>query len=116
MSKVVHRTIIERVIENGKAVSYYCLGCNTLHTIRYEYPERPVWDYNGNPELPTLNPSIKITYDGPDAGQTRESGYTAPPNICHHFVTNGLLEYCTDSTHGYSGQRIPLPDIPKEYI
>lgn len=54
-----------------------------------------------------------ITYSGKDAGQVGSDGDRAPPARCHYFLTDGVLHYCPDSSHGLAGQKVPLPELPK---
>lgn len=59
--------------------------------------DRPVWEWNGDTEKPTLSPSILTTCDVPGDYQR-----------CHCFVRDGLIEYLPDCTHEFCGQVIPL--------
>lgn len=61
------------------------------------------WSFNGNYERPTFQPSVLVTYDGPDAGQDG-----APPAVCHSFVTDGQIQFLGDCTHALAGQTVPL--------
>ena len=33
--------------------------------------------------------------------------------LCHSHVTDGKITYCGDSTHGYAGQTLELPDFAR---
>jgi len=72
----------------------------------------PCWGYNNDVEKPTFTPSILVTYNGADAGQDRD-GYRAPPAVCHSFVTDGRIQFLTDSTHELAGQTVDLPAWPE---
>lgn len=97
--------------------AHYCPGCEGLHVIpTNKDPDfsGPNWSFDGNVESPTFNPSVRITYNGPDAGQLRDS-YRAPAACCHYFLHDGELCFCGDSTHPLSGKVITLPDLPAHY-
>lgn len=76
-------------------ISYwlFCPGCQAAHRINN------TWDWDGNREAPTFNPSI-LTYGGSD--QKR----------CHSFLRAGVWEFLTDSTHDLAGQQVPIVDLP----
>lgn len=71
--------------------------------------QRPSWTWNGDPESPTFEPSILVSYNGSDAGQTDEDGFKAPPAVCHSFVTDGQIRFLGDCTHALAGRTVPLP-------
>jgi hypothetical protein len=108
---------LRHVLGNAEAgYHHYCPGCEEEHYIPTAYIGRsgPVWSFDGNCEVPTFNPSVRITYSGSDASTTDEDGYKAPPACCHYFLHAGQLNYCADSTHALAGQTVPLPDIPEK--
>lgn len=74
---------------------FYCPACACGHQY---FKGR--WDFNGSMEQPTFTPSLKNSWAG---------------GVCHLFLTNGILEFCGDSTHAMAGQKVPLPEIPEEY-
>mgnify|MGYP003386221911 CR=1 FL=1 len=92
--------------ESHEAYTFYCPGCEHTHIYYVKWGERskqqsPTWNFNGNMERPTFTPSLLNKCDW---GAFKEN-----PQICHLFLTNGILEFCSDSTHKYAGQKIPLP-------
>ncbi len=94
----------------GSQVWFWCAGCNTHHAID---PTR--WTWNGNTERPTFSPSVLVRSghyaDGnSDCWCNKDYGYTCEQ--CHSFVTDGRIQYLTDSTHHLSGQTVPLEDLP----
>jgi len=99
-----------RKTETGHAI--WCPGCGRMHVI----PNR--WGFDGNIEAPTFVPSVKIEYNGQDAGvfdaAVGLAFQRAPAKCCHFFLRAGVLEYCPDSTHKLAGQNIILPEIPLE--
>ena len=94
-------------------VIFWCPGCERPHRVGVEAPAAVLWEYNGDPDRPTFKPSVKITYNGKDAGQVREDGRCAPPSICHLFVTDGQIQFLGDCTHALAGQTVELPDLPE---
>lgn len=76
---------------------YYCPGCQQRHAIPIKVPNHlgAVWRFNGNVEAPTLTPSVNFV------------------GSCHHFLTDGALQYCGDSTHELAGQTVALSDLPE---
>lgn len=88
----------------GGGFSYYCPGCKYLHSINTQ--PSPRWEWNGNLDVPTFTPSIRVRgYSGQKVSQ-----------VCHHFITKGQIQFLSDSTHELSGQTVPLPDIPEEWL
>lgn len=76
-------------------------------------PAGPVWSFDGNVTAPTFGPSVKITYNGSDADQRREGDRRAPSRCCHYFIQGGVLKFCSDSSHAFSGREVPLPSLPE---
>ena len=37
------------------------------------------------------------------------------PHVCHYILTNGILNFCPDSTHALAGKLVPLPKLPEGY-
>lgn len=80
---------------------FYCPGCKGLHLC----DER--WTFNGDKEKPTFRASVLIYEVPPD--QVDGASYPGRPR-CHSFVTDGRIEYLSDSTHELSGTTVDLPD------
>ena len=70
----------------------------------------PRWGYNGDPVRPPFTPSVKVEYDGSDAGQDQGDGHRAPPAVCHSFVVDGRIQFLGDCTHKLAGQTVDIPD------
>lgn len=97
-----------RSVRGGHA--HYCPGCERMHVI----PDS--WKFDGNVDCPTFDPSVNITYPGPDAGKMGDDGHRAPQACCHYFLKAGILNFCGDSTHKLAGlQSVELPDLPESY-
>jgi hypothetical protein len=93
--------------ENGGIVGYLfsCPGCGNSHApyIRpYKAPNGASWEFDGNLEQPTFQPSILIKVTNPDSGKVM---------ICHSFVTNGKIRFLADCTHKLAGQEVELPEV-----
>ncbi|MDN4633860.1 DUF6527 family protein [Sphingomonas sp. PvP056] len=93
-------------------LAFRCPGCGEPHvcTIK-EGLGRPAWGWNGNLDRPTLTPSVLVTYNGPDAGQTDADGHRAPQAVCHSFVTDGRIQFLGDCTHALAGQTVDIPEF-----
>lgn len=86
------------------AVMFWCPGCDGPHAVGL-HPPGPVWNFNGNNAAPTFTPSILSTYEGKD--KDTPDGI---PSVCHSFVTDGRIQFLSDSTHKLAGQAVELPD------
>jgi len=60
------------------------------------------WEYNRNPESPTLNPSIhRLDHSDP------------PKTLCHHFLRDGVVQCLSDSDSKYAGTNVQLRELPE---
>lgn len=78
------------------------------------------WAFNGNLGVPTFTPSVKITgkkivtVDGKWTGEwVRDAQGKTVDDCCHYILTDGQLNFCSDSLHPLAGQTVPLPDLPE---
>ena len=64
------------------------------------------WTWNGSLDKPTLQPSVKITWD-----------FGEPPkfNCCHFMVIEGVIHFQNDCTHELNNQVVPMLDITEEF-
>ena len=102
--------MIRNVTDGGieyKAIMVVCPGCLTdggsgLHMLPIMPTQtgKPHWDFSGNLEAPTLEPSILTRY-GPDL-----------KFICHSYLRNGVWEFLSDCTHSLANQHVPTPPLP----
>src|ERR1043165_59173 len=85
-----------REIVNSQGVQwwFYCPGCNDAHAIDSS------WEFDGNLEEPTINPSILV--------HPSDNGYI---KRCHSFVRNGKIEFLGDCEHTLAGQTVELPQV-----
>ena len=83
----------------------WCPGCNDLHAVSVVGPDgytpRVCWTWNGSLDLPTVDPSILVTY-GPDRGR----------RVCHSFLRNGVWQFLPDCTHELAGQSVEMVVLP----
>lgn len=94
-----------REISNERGTyMFYCPGCKCSHAyftktgdIKGVPAKKITWDFNGDMEKPTFNPSLKNTY--PDG------------RICHLFVKDGKIIYCSDCFHELSGKTVEMEEI-----
>jgi hypothetical protein len=93
--------VLEWVEERGgKRYWFWCPGCKCHHYFTVGVPNWPSWQFNGNLEKPTVEPSIFCDPHG--------------DRKCHLFIRDGMIQYGADCWHELKGQTIPLPEIPKE--
>lgn len=86
-----------RMLDNGGQI-FYCPACRTEHAVNQGGPK---WTFNGDMMRPTFQPSIKVT-----------SSYQGAQSVCHFFVRDGSIEYCSDCTHSFANLTVPLPAWP----
>lgn len=95
-------------LPNATQLVFFCPGCDCDHgvNVRLKNAARgPLWSWNSRVDRPTVSPSILVRHRNPKAGQDGN-----PPAVCHSFLTDGRLSFCTDSTHALAGQTVELPD------
>lgn len=111
LSRTTHKDL------DGNVHSYDCLvficpGCATgsegyegIHRLPVEPTGTDIahWDFDGNLEAPTVEPSILTHFNSPVFNFT----------TCHSFLRNGVFEFLNDSDHSLSGQHVPIPDLPE---
>lgn len=100
---------------------HWCPACKEMHRL----PDG--WTFNGNVDKPSFQPSLKHTglklnkdADGKWIGEGRDAWlYDAKgdpiPEVCHYFLTDGVLHFCADCTHDMAGKSVPLPELPEAY-
>lgn len=106
----------------GKSLLFYCAGCGMAHQVWVGLGPGPRWGWNGDAERPTFTPSVLVT--GQDFTAKGEADFEAwhaagrpkpapkfesAPLVCHTFVTDGRIQYLSDSTHALAGQTVDLP-------
>jgi len=92
--------------------AHYCPACDHIHAIRTCAPANN-WSFNNDLDKPTFSPSVKVTYPAnPEASEEFKEWRTE--RICHYFLTDGVISYCSDCTHSMAGKTVPLPDLPPD--
>ena len=83
-----------------------CPGCGFEHSFAVGSSEhdqgRPVWEFDGNYETPTFNPSMLSNRNRDDEHKP----------ICHSWLHDGIWQFLGDCTHEMAGQHVPM--IPPE--
>src|SRR5262245_50262529 len=72
-----------------------CAGCGSGHALPHFRPVTstgPTWSWNGNVELPTVSPSVRTNYRGP------EDPPGAARSICHFTLINGIQHFHSDDS------------------
>lgn len=89
---------------DGLHLVYWCQGCQDAHQVRVGEGASPRWTWDGNPDAPTFEPSVLVTYKDLSGEEQHER--------CHTFVQGGMVRFLDDCTHAFAGQTLPLPDWP----
>lgn len=106
-----------REAEDGhgaKTLLFYCAGCGMAHQVWVGTGPGPRWGWNGDANKPSFTPSVLGT-----SGLIASDGGPRPL-VCHSFVTDGRIQYLSDSTHALAGKTVDLqefrwgPDDPDE--
>lgn len=95
------------LIKKGGQLWHYCPACDDVHSVAIDEPYKTAsrWHFDGNVEMPSLSPSVKVTKPIGDDSE-----------VCHYFLKNGRFEYLLDCTHKLAGMRIPVVEIPEKFI
>lgn len=105
--------------EPGRRVHFWCPGCDDAHGVVVDAPA--TWTWNGDLELPTFTPSVLVEMSKWKGTFEQYGKWTRPTHpdvepggtcICHSFVTDGRIQFLTDSTHTLAGQTVDLPEWP----
>jgi len=94
----------------GDRYLFQCPACNQLHFINSS------WDFNGNYDRPTINPSILVRGTKPTSDEEAERIMRGEkikpiPHVCHSFIRDGTINYLGDCTHNLAGKTVELPDL-----
>lgn len=111
----------------SSGISFFCPGCQDAHSVPTTGPN--AWQYNGNPDSPTLSPSLLVrsghyaqdhkagdpcwcTWKDP-----AKPGEPSPFSCqrCHSYVQDGHIRFLGDCSHASRGQTLPLPAWPQGY-
>lgn len=83
--------------EGQPEYTFHCPGCGYSHWFKTDKPE-PTWQWNGDLEKPTVNPSILVH------GEFR----------CHLYLRDGMIQFLNDCSHKLAGQTVPMEDYKDE--
>lgn len=80
--------------------THWCPGCGKPHTLNVDEGRKGVAVYlwNGNPDNPSFQPSVRI-----------EEG----AEICHYTIKNCYIQYTHNCTHKLKGKLVLLPFYPE---
>lgn len=91
----------------NRSLLFDCPGCGALHAPRVVAANptdgRPLWTWNHDLNLPTLQPSVLVTWD--------RYGEAGTKRICHSCVKDGQIQFLGDCTHEHAGETLDLPEI-----
>lgn len=91
---------LRSVIRDGqKGYTFYCPGCKYHHVYMVEGDLK--WEFNGDIENPTFNPSLLVNDSRPEMR-------------CHLFVREGKIHFCGDCFHDLKGKVVDLPELDPE--
>ena len=63
--------------------------------------------FNGSLDAPTFTPSVLVhSHKALD-----DQGRKVDTPRCHSYVTDGRIQYLSDTTHALSGQTVDLPEV-----
>lgn len=104
---------VSSVLRRGEGrYFHWCPACEEMH------PLPDSWQFDGNVEKPTFSPSFKhggkqaVHVNGRWTGEFVRDANGKPLDwICHYIITNGMIQFCSDSSHGRS-DIVPMPNIP----
>lgn len=94
---------------------HWCPACEEMHQLF----DRAPWTFNGDLLRPTFTPSFKhgglrtVNVEGRWTGEwVRDANGKPVDGTCHYIITDGMIQFCSDSWHGRSDV-VPMPDIPE---
>lgn len=93
--------------------SFECPGCKDMHVVYTEATaSKTTWDFNGDLEKPTFNPSY-LTWLDPNPNALPEPRFKKYRDgfRCHSFIRDGMIEFLSDCTHQLAGKTVKLPEV-----
>ncbi len=96
--------------------------CPTGYEPSPHYGDRHHWGWNGFLDFPTFTPSILTKTGHYIDGNDKECWCNIKERLgvdsggfncylCHSFVTDGRIQFLSDSSHALSGQTVDLSEI-----
>jgi hypothetical protein len=97
-------------------IEFRCPGCKSTHAIP---TDAKGWKFNGNLDSPTITPSILVRRKRSITDAEAErilngEKLEIPTEICHSYITDGLIQFCGDSTHSLASNTVALPEWTDE--
>jgi hypothetical protein len=102
-------------------INFQCPGAVENRTL--SLTRRGGWTFNGDFERPTFSPSVLVMsgHYAPDwkSGDNCWCTYNAEDpdepspfkcRRCHSFVRDDQIQFLADSSHGFAGQTVELPE------
>lgn len=93
--------------------AHWCPACEQIHIL----PDRG-WTFNGDVNKPTFSPSFKhsglrcANVNGRWNGEWHRNSDGSPADgTCHYIITDGRIQFCSDSWHGRS-DIVSMPLLP----
>lgn len=110
---------------------FWCPGCKNSHGVWTTHPNGingARWIVKELDNNVTIEPSILVKgvinpLGDPETGDFKRGAdgkylvddkgrlLGAKEYVCHVVVTNGILNFCADSTHELSGKSVPMEDV-----
>jgi len=100
----------------------WCPGCDSLHAITVSMDG---WQFDGDTENPSFNPSILVRGKRFTATGEREykewqeqkypklvKDFDTKETVCHSFITKGKWNFLADCTHNMAGKTVDMVDLP----
>lgn len=98
------RVRTSKAVDDTPRMMIFCPGCKCAHALSVNGVKNTrgaSWNFNGDMERPTFTPSLLQDDTRPDGSR----------HVCHSFITDGRIQFLSDSTHELSGQTVELPEF-----
>lgn len=117
--KILH-TVSHKPGDGHPDYLFWCPGCKCGHGVWVTGKNGvtgATWAFNGNFEKPTFSPSLKIsrpmwvppvTPENQEQWRQKPWPQTKVEFVCHSVITNGMINFCPDSTHELAGKSVPM--------
>lgn len=91
--------------QNMPDLVFYCPGCECEHGIwtSKPAPSGAKWTWNGDMVRPTFTPSLVVVLEYPQG-----HGRAPLTKRCHSYITDGKIQFLSDSSHALAGQTVAL--------
>lgn len=77
-----------------------CPACRSVHVLDTR------WQFNGDINSPSFTPSLHVSHPAFE---------DIPAFVCHSVITNGVMHFCADCTHGMAGQSVPMLEMNPQW-